>query len=218
MSNYYSENINYFKLNTNSTSVDKLVSDSKEIVNNNFTNSLFNEIIFINGIETIAIVKQEKKSEEKIIILRPDNRIELGSIIRINDFNYLAINSLSNGIYSIYPTTKVKLCNSTYHLPGKIEKVQIGVNEFGLPIWDYVESEPILLPCVVETTITSDDTNEAINLPEGTIQVTLPFTEHEDLTESKKFTMYGSSYEIIGIDYTKVVNSSGLLVIKGKKV
>ncbi|PAD70724.1 hypothetical protein CHH83_02655 [Bacillus sp. 7586-K] len=218
MSNYYSDYKNYFKLNTNNTSVDKLISDSKEIINNNFTNSLFNETIYINGIETIAIVKQEKNSEEKTVILRPDNKIEIGSLVKVNNYTYLAINSLSDGIYSIYPTTKVKLCNSTYLLPGTITKVQIGVNDFGLPIYEYKESDPTPLPCVVETTITSDDTDEAINLPEGTILVTIPYTEHESLRENTKFKMYGNSYEIIGIDYSKSVNKVGLLSIKGKKV
>lgn len=118
----------------------------------------------------------------------------------------------------IYRKATVRYCNSTFPLPGTKTKTQTGTNAYGDPIYEYTTTPPTLLPCITETTVTFDNSDEAINLPEGQLQVTISYTEHPELVESKEFTMYGSQYQIIGIDHTKSINGVGLLVIKGKKV
>lgn len=202
--NYKGANPNEAKLNT-----------SKRITNSQFHTSPSFTIVKVNDVDTDSIVNEDAKYDEKQIHFRPDSLVDIGSVVEYKGKNYLLISFVDN---EIYPKGELKLCNSTYPLPGEITKTQVGENEFGDPKWEYTESESTLLPCIAETTILSDDTNEAINLPEGNILITIPYTEHAELVEGKHFTMYGTAYKIIGIDYTKSINGVGLLIIKGKKV
>nr|BDD47807.1 hypothetical protein 8 [Bacillaceae bacterium] len=197
-------NLNEAKLNT-----------SKRIQNDQFTTSPSYVIVKVNGVNTDSIVNEDTKYDEKVIFFRPDSLINIGSVVEYKGKNYLLMSFVDN---EIYPRGELKLCNSTYTLSGTVTKTQTGTNSFGEPIYSYTETAPTLLPCIAETTIHSDDTNEAINLPEGTIQITIQYTTHADIDEGKEFTMYGTQYQIIGIDYTKSINKVGLLIINGKKV
>ncbi|MGM7720495.1 hypothetical protein [Metabacillus sp. Hm71] len=191
------------------------INKSKRIQNDKFTSSPSFTIVKVNGVDTDSIINNETKYDEKLIHFRPDTIVNIGSVVEYKAEKYLLLTFFDD---PIYPKGKLKLCNSIYTLPGTASRTQTGVNDFGEPIYEHSEGTPTLLPCIAETSILSDDTNEAINLPEGTMQITIPFTEHADLVEGKEFTMYGTQYQIIGIDYTKSFNGVGLLVIKGKKV
>lgn len=191
------------------------LNNSKITFNEQFTSSPSYIIVKVNSIDTDSIVNAESKYDEKLISFRPDTSVNIGSVIEYKSQNYLLLSFFDN---EIFPKGKIKLCNSTYTLPGITTRTQVGTNQFGEPIWSYTTTDPTLLPCIVETTITSDDTDEAINLPEGTIQVTIPYTEHESIGDGVEFTMYGAEYATIGIDYTKSIGGIGLLIIKGKRV
>lgn len=188
---------------------------SKRIVNQQFNSSPSFSIVKVNGIDTDSIVNQDNEYDEKIIHFRADSIVNIGSTVEYKGKNYLLLSFVDS---EIYPKGQLKLCNTYFPLPGEITRTQTGVNQFGEPIWSYTTSEPTLLPCIAQTTITSDNSDEAINLPEGQLQATIQFTEHAEIDEGKEFTMYGVQYQIIGIDRTKSINGVGLLVIKGKKV
>lgn len=196
-------------------STDSSINKSKRIVNDKFYTSPSFVVVKLNGINTDSIVNEDTTYSEKMIIFRPDTLVDIGSVVEYKGKKYLVMSFVDN---EIYPKGELKFCNSTYSLPGTITRTQTGTNEFDEPIYSETVGTPTLLPCIAETTILSDDTNEAINLPEGNILVTISYTEHADLVEGKEFTMYGTTYQIIGIDYTKSVGEVGLLVIKGKKV
>jgi len=191
------------------------LNNSKRTFNEQFTSSPSYVIVKVDGLDTDSIVTQDNQYDEKIINFRSDSNINIGSVIDYKSQNYLLLSFFDN---EIFPKGKMKLCNSTYPLPSEITRTIKDYNQFGEPIYTETVGEPTLLPCIVETTITSDNSDEAINLPTGQIQITIPFTEHEAIGNGVNFFMYGSEYETIGIDYTKSINGVGLLVIKGKKV
>lgn len=206
---------NYHNINYN----DKILHDGKLIFESGLEGFEAYEIS-VNDASSKALITSKYSSgdgTQKNIIGKLDE-IERGNIITINATNerWLIISKPEDN--KIYRKATIQLCNSTYLLPGTITKVQSGINDFGDPIYEFVESDPTPLPCIAETTISSDDTDEAINLPEGQLQITISFTEHDDIKEGKNFKMYGSDYQIIGIDHTKSIDGIGLLVFKGKKV
>jgi hypothetical protein len=175
--------------------------------------------MLIDGTLYDTVLTQGKESEDKTVLLMPDTKINIGSVCEIGNSYYLVMDFLGEGINEIYPTAKLKLCNSTFPIQSDKTKVLIGTNDFDEDVYEYTESPPENIPCIVESRITSADTNEAINLPEGRINVTIPFKEHAEIAEGKEFTMYGSVYQIVGIDYTKsTVSKTGILTIQGKKV
>lgn len=200
-----------------SNPTDGIIHASKQTVKNNFSNSLFSELVLIDDIKHEVIITQEKNNEDKKILLKPDTRINIGSVVEIKGLSYLTMDFLGDGINEIYPTATLKLCNSSFPIASNETSVLIGYNEFDEPIYEETITE-VTTPCVISSTIQSDKTTEAINLPDGQIEITIPYSESEHIVEGKEFNMYNTTYQIIGIDYTKSLNQSGLLIIKGKRV
>lgn len=202
-------------LSQGNSSAESVINTTKQVVNNSFDTSLSTKTVLIDGVSIVAIVNQGKNSEEKSILFKPDTVIDKGTVVTIDSLNYLVMDFEAN---EVYPVAKVKLCNSTFPIQSDKTQVLIGTDDFGDPIYEYQEGTTENVPCIVETTVTSDSVDEAINLPEGRINVTIPFKDNPNIAEGKEFLMYGSTYQITGIDYTKSLNKKGILIIQGKKV
>lgn len=117
-----------------------------------------------------------------------------------------------------YDLSVAELCNSTFKLSGTETKVLKGYDYLNRPIYETTTTGDQYIPCIVESRIfnaTGED--EAINLPENKIQVTMQYTEHKDIDFGKDFQMYGQPYRITGLDYTQVMNNKGILKIIGER-
>lgn len=184
-------------------------------INRMFTETLGYQIVKIDDVETEVIVINKDDFTQKELLLRPNQTVKIGAKVLIGIQYYLVVDFNGNGINQ---KAKIRLCNNTFTLKGSTTEVIVDYNDFGEPITETISSGDITLPCIVETKIFDDQTDEAINLPEGRINVTIPYTEHEDIAIDKEFIMYGEKYKIIGIDYTKSIDKEGLITINGKKV
>lgn len=192
-----------------------MLNNTQHIINKLFTETLGYQIVKIDDVETEVIVINKDDFTQKELLLRPNQTVKIGAKILIETQYYLVVDFNGNGINQ---KAKIKLCNNTFTLKGSITEVIVDYNDFGEPITETISSGDIILPCIVETKILDDQIDEAINLPEGRINVTIPYTEHEDIAIDKEFIMYGEKYKIIGIDYTKSIDKEGLITINGKKV
>jgi pyrimidine operon attenuation protein/uracil phosphoribosyltransferase len=67
------------------------------------------------------------------------------------------------------------------------------------------------LPCIVESSIIAADENKQLPIPQGQLRVTLSY--RDDVKVNDTFSMYNNTYKIRGIDYTKVINGKGIMVI-----
>lgn len=163
----------------------------------------------------------DANSEVKKVIGRIED-IDRGNLFRIGELDWLVTTIPEDN--KIYRKAEMRLCNSTF--PIQSDKTQVLLtDENGNPIlndfgeeqyeWTYITEE---VPCIVESKVVSDYTNEAINLPEGRLDVTIPHRDGENVAIGKEFSMYGAVYQIGEIDYTKSMNGAGILVLKGKKV
>ena len=169
------------------------------------------QIGIVNGIETNVIVNDGKNSTVKTVLFRPDSKFTIGmyfiykgNTYLIMDFNYS----------DIYPKAKVTVCNNTLFLKNEPIKTQTGTDRFGRPEYDLVYPPDKPLPCIADNSITTNDSDQPIRLPDNQLQLTIPYTEHPELKEGKKFQMYEREYEISGIDETESINKVGLMIIR----
>lgn len=190
------------------------INGTKHVINKSFDESLFSTVIPIDDVDTDVIINQGRNSDEKIILLRPDCSTYRGAIAKIEGFNFLIIDFDRN---KVYPIAKAQICNNTFTIKGEPTQTIIGYDHRGAPIYETVQGEDFEIPCIAETRVFSATENQPINLPEGRLQVTLPYVENSALEIDKEFTMYGTNYKIINVDKTKSINGIGLIIITGQR-
>jgi hypothetical protein len=200
---------NYHGVNFN----DKLINDGNLILDK----TLIHDVI-IQGVPEKALIYEKYNNDNGNLknIVAKVGKLKQGYIVEFNNQKWIVFSLPENNI--IYEKATLRLCNNTLTLKGSTTEIIVGYNDFNEPITETISSEDIVIPCIVETKILDDETEQAINLPEGRINVTIPYTEHEDIAIDKEFEMYGEKYKIIGIDYTQSINKEGLIIINGKKV
>lgn len=199
-----------------------LMDRNKEVFADNFDTSPLSITITVNDVNTVAMIRQEKDSNKKKLIFRPDTKIDIGSVIRINSSYYLTLDFLSEGINEVYPTAKVQLCNSTLPIQsGKTRvlkrnsKGEVMYNDLtGEPLTEWIEGKTELIPCIVESSYRVNENNDQIWLPEGEISITLPY--HSELQLGYEFNMYGAKYKVLNFDMSKVINGIGILTLRAK--
>ncbi|MED1863232.1 hypothetical protein P4V41_07170 [Fictibacillus nanhaiensis] len=139
--------------------------------------------------------------------------IERGKTLLVNDDYWIIISKPDDN--KIYRKASIRLCNSKFPLPGGTEvKTKIGNDpRTGRPVYETVISPPTLLPCIVESTIYLPNDSQSIQLPNGKILVTIPYTVNDAIAENKEFEMYGEQYQIVGIDRSQSVEGVGLMIL-----
>lgn len=194
---------------------DAALNNTQRMINKSFADSFGYSVVKIDDVDTEVIIINKDDSTQKELLLRPNQVIKKGATVLIGAQYYLVTDFNGNGINQ---KAKIKLCNNTFVLKGSTIQTIVGWNDFNEPIYEETSTSDISIPCIVETTITFDNTDNAINLPKGRINVTISYTEHEDIAIDKEFVMYGENYKIMGIDYTHSIGKEGLMIINGQKV
>lgn len=195
-----------------------LMDRNKEVFADNFDTSPLSTTVTVNDVNTVAMVRQEKDSNKKKLIFRPDTKIDIGSVIRIKSSYYLTLDFLSEGINEVYPTAKVQLCNSTLPIQSGKTRVLIGHDRDGRPVYKDEYAVNKLEPCIAETKYLSSNENDQLPLPEGRINITLKYQEADNIQPNKQFSMYGNTFKITDIDLTKVINGKGIMIVSAERI
>ena len=191
-----------------------VVSNTKTVLDKAFSSSPFLEEVVINGVTYEAIITQGKESNEKNILLPHSNLIDIGSLVIINDKQYLVTDFQGEGIYSIYPNAEVELCNETVKIEFKTKEKLIGHDSKGRPIYEYVDLSPLLLPAIVEKTNVVESMNDSINVDEDRVKVTVSYRELDNVSY---FRVGNERFNIVSTDKTKSLNGVGLLILIGER-
>ncbi len=93
------------------------------------------------------------------------------------------------------------------------EQGNIIKDKFGDPVYQWVDGEEMLIPCIVESSIKNNEANKQLNLPDGRIVITMKYQQIDNVKNNEKFQMYDNTYNIVNIDKTKVINEIGLMTI-----
>jgi hypothetical protein len=137
--------------------------------------------------------------------------IQIGDFITESDKTYLTIYETEDRDF--YSSAKMRLCNSTLTIPGDTTKTQTGTDWRGAPVYDETSTSPTLLPCIAESKIylSQGENQEPINLPNGRILVTIPYTDNSKVNLNFEFEMYGHKYKTTHVDRSQVINNVGIL-------
>lgn len=184
------------------------INSGKHTLEKTFDSSLSSYTLLVDNVMTDVIVISGKTSKEKTFLFKPNYVGRIGMIIEFDNGKFLVTDYKSNLINS---SAKAKQCNNSITLTSNSgESVIIGYDELGRPVYDDVENEKIIIPCICDTVVQNDDTERAVNLPQEQMLVIIPYTEHEDLDYDKELILYGSHFKIIGIDDTESIDKVGL--------
>lgn len=182
--------------------------------------------VLINNEKSSKILLYQKYDAEgshKKIIGKIED-IELGNLLYFKDFNWLVISFPEDN--KIYRKAEIQLCNATFPIKYNKKKVllrdengKVITDDFGKP--EYTEAYEIEKdePCVVENKLINTlSDNDQIQLPNGQISIKLKYQQSDTIQLNYVFNMFNDNYKIIDIDYTKVINNVGIVIIRAKKV
>jgi hypothetical protein len=200
-----------------------LVEHTKQEFVKKFIGNPNYKVITINGTQYETLYSQGKTSNEKSLLFVPNTKIDIGSVVELNGNSYLIMDFQGEGINQIYPSATLKLCNSTYPIKSVKTKVlkldsqgKPVTDKFGDPVYIYTDGAITSLPCIVESSIIAADENKQLPLPQGQLRVTMSY--RDDVKVNDTFPMYNNTYKIRGIDYTKVINGKGIMVLAVEQV
>jgi hypothetical protein len=200
-----------------------LVEHTKQEFVKKFIGNPNYKVITINGTQYETLYSQGKTSNEKSLLFVPNTKIDIGSSVELNGNSYLIMDFQGEGINEIYPNATLKLCNSTYPIKSTRTRVlkkdsegKTVLDKFGDPVYVYTDGATTSLPCIVESSIIAADENKQLPLPQGQLRVTLSY--REDVKVNDTFSMYNNTYKIRGIDYTKVINGKGIMLLAVEQV
>ena len=195
-----------------SSPTESAMNAGKRSINNAFKTSPSYTLVTINGLRTDAIVTNKTDFREKSILFRPDEKFEIGSVVSYKGKTYLITEFLDR---ELDPKGKIELCNATvtvdFTVPGREEFV--GQDVFGNDVYESIGEFNRHLPAIAKTTLIDENRDQAINLSEERISVTIPYTDFP----YDKFEVYEEIYTVKGIDRTAVIDGFGLLTILGEK-
>jgi hypothetical protein len=162
--------------------------NTKVFINENFTQSPFYQLIYLNDMEIGAIVNDEKSVTEKTILLRPNEKIDKGEVIEYDQQLWLVMDFNHD---EMYPTLKVRFCNQ------KLKSITDG-------------SEIPVVAIGKRTDFDEDEEYLIVTTNEITVYASYQQAKHIELAE--KFTMNARPYEVIGIDdVTEVYENKGII-------
>lgn len=194
---------------TGTTSSENLSTYAKMNVIRTFKDPPSFKIVKVNSVLTDVRVIEGNDDVNKQTLFLPDTVIDKGSLVElgVNDV-WLIVDSIQN---DIYPKAKMQFCNSTLTIPGDITKTQVGTDLMGRAIWDETVSPSTTLSCIAESKVYMSQDQEPINLPNGRLIVTIPYTDNAKVKLNFKFDMYGNSYEVSHVDRSQVISTVGII-------
>jgi hypothetical protein len=218
-----SDYLNQYRDRVNKTAADRLIDHSKQMFTQKFIGNPNYKVLTINGVQFETLYSQGKTSDEKSLLFTPNTKIDIGTVVDLNSNHYLIMDFLGEGINEIYPSATLMKCNSTYPIKGNKTKVlkldtqgKPILDKFGDPVYTYTEGAITNLPCIVESSIIGTDENKQLPLPQGQLRVTMQY--RNDVKVNDTFTMYNNTYKIRSINFTKVINEKGIIMLSVEQV
>lgn len=199
---------------------DNLINRQQYMISERFEENPNYFTVQINGVDTDLIITNYSTSKTsfdfKQVASKTKDVLTLGDIINFKSFKWLVVVP-PNESNQIYDSVIMQKCNQTLTLKtGESEEI-VGYNDMGQPI---IETNPTYTSwdCIADDKILSVDFENPINLPDGQIAVTISYPIDFDIVENLEFSMWGKDYKIIGVDYSRVIDSTGVLIITAERV
>jgi hypothetical protein len=192
------------------SSQDSTMTDSKSILDDSIDSSPLKSTIQINGIDVNVLITQGKNANYKNVVFKSGADYVTGEIAVMDGDNWLLTEIKPN---LIHKTAVAQLCNSTLTIPGDTTKTQTGTDWRDAPVYDETTTSPTLLPCIAESKVylSQGENQEPINLPNGRILVTIPYTDNSKVKLNFEFEMYGHKFITVHVDRSQIINNAGII-------
>lgn len=160
--------------------------------------------IKINEVEKRVLLTNRTISNYEEKNIHSIEEIKRGDIVEVDNNKYLIISDTSTKRYGKYKAI-MRRCNET--LPKQVcENTYVGDDPtWGTPIYKEVCSLNGTQPCIVDTQTFSVSANQAINIPQDEIVITLQDNDSNRTVYDigNKVQLYDHGWEIQGVDLTK---------------
>lgn len=193
--------------------VDAMISNSKKVAKEKFHTSPSFSIVALNDVEIESIVTNKSDSVDKEILFLPDQDVYQGDVIHYKDNDYLILGFFEN---DVYPKAEMRICNATFPIISDKTRVLIGYDEYQRPVYNYVTNTN-QVPCIIESRYSFTRSNQQITLPDNRIEIMIKYVDSESLKLDSEFEMRDGIYKIKNIDYSKVVNDTGILIVSAER-
>ncbi|MCM3110034.1 hypothetical protein [Lederbergia lenta] len=212
---------NYHNINTNA----KFAHDGELMLNEILENGFESYDAILNNDKQIRIVMTSKYASEGELrgVIGHISDIERGSLLEIEGNQWLIFSLPDDN--KIFRKANIRLCNSTFRLEFdkttvlmRDEEGNLVLDKYERPIPIEVEGKVVDEPCIVESKYYFNNRNEQITLPEDRILVSMKYQEVNNIGINKEFDLYKSKFRITFIDYSKVVNGTGVMTLTGERV
>ena len=186
------------------------------LIFDNALNGVSGTDILINDVPTRGVITTKFNSDDGQIKYIMGRKEELfrGSVVDYQGLKWI-VTSIPH-FNGVYKKAEITICNNTITLLTQ-ECTVVGQNDFGEDIIVCNPSEITPLPCIVERSTVTSNSESAINLPEGKANVTIPFTINDSIKIGETIDLYAEKYEIQDIDYTKSLGETGLMILNVEK-
>lgn len=204
------------RLNLNGKSArDGLVKRTKRISNQTFSRSPSYYIANIDGVERETIINNTSRYEEKLINIKPEEVLNLGSVIEYKEDKFILVEKDQDEIYKF---GKMRICNNKFTIKKTIDKKLVGKNPNGSPKYEETIEEK-KVPCIADDKYYSASQNAQLQLPEGKLTIIIQYQEDmPNVKANTQFNMYNKRYKIMDISYTTVVDNIGYVTIDAERV
>lgn len=177
---------------------DAIYRQTIEIANNQFMNAPNAKVVKVDGIETDVRVLQGKTSQERYLLLRPQTKIDIGSVIELDDYEFWIAFDIVGEIFS--PKVYIQSCNDFLR---------------------WIDADGVLREYHTRSTATR---NTKYDIQSDKMQVELllggiyAYVEANDITKtivaSQRFVLGGDVYQIAGVDDVSNVDQYGKGVLQ----
>lgn len=196
------------------SSVDASIKSSINNMERNFHTSPSYYKVDIDGEAVDTIINKTNDHNIKLIHFRHEYKAQIGNVITFDDKKYLLMEIDRDVIYSF---GKMEECNNTMEVQdGESERVLIGENQHGAPVYDYVTNYKDE-PCIVRDRYYSSNENAQLPLPDGKLEITLRYQEISNIQVNEEFEMYGKTYKIADISSVGVQDGVGVMKVHAER-
>lgn len=168
----------------------------------------------IDGEIIDTIINKTNLHNRKKIHFRKDYEAQIGNIVTFKNMKYLLLETDEDEIDSF---GIMEECNHFLEIEtGEVEKVEIGKDDFGRPIYEdvYVTKDE---PCIVRDKYYSSNDNSALPLPDGKLEVLMKYQDVHNIDVNEDIRLYDKKYKVADMGYTDVIDGQGVMKIHAER-
>ena len=172
------------------------------------------QTILINDVPRNVIITNPQMNEDETRYLHTLDRMLQGDLVVLEGEKYLSITESNTKRHSKYKN-KIQHCNQHIEVVGEMEKVLIGYDDRGRPVYEEVLGDPILIPSIVERGTFTVDSGGSFLVPQDVLYVTVQDNE----MNRRKFPI-NITIKITGLNYVvqhQDLTRKGLIILRLKQ-